>query len=86
MVYEWDETKRQINLGKHGVDFAQVEAFEWETALREPSTREGEARTFALGYIGERLHALAYVDRGDNVRIISLRKANLREENRYAAS
>ncbi len=86
MPYEWDEAKRQINIEKHGIDFEQVEAFEWETAFREPSIREGEARTFALGYIGDRLHALAYVDRGDNIRIISLRKAHPKERDRYAAS
>ena len=86
MIYEWDETKRQIDIGKHGIDFTQVEEFEWETAFREPSTREGEIRTFALGYIGNRLHALVYVERGANIRVISLRKAHPKEEDRYAAS
>ena len=47
--------------------------------------RSGEERVFALGYIGNRLHAIAYVERGEVTRIISLRKANPREENRYAA-
>ena len=47
--------------------------------------RHGEERVFALGYIGSRLHAIAYVDRGENVRIISMRKAHPKEEDRYAA-
>ena len=29
----WDETKREVNLDKHGLDFADVIYFEWETAL-----------------------------------------------------
>ena len=86
MPYEWDEAKRRTNLEKHGIDFEQVEAFQWETALLERSTREGEPRILALGYIGNRLHALVYVERGANIRVISLRKAHPKEEDRYAAS
>ncbi len=86
MPYEWDETKRQTNLGKHGIDFEQVEAFEWGTAHVEAQVRFGEQRYLAYGYIGDRLHALAYVTRGSNIRVVSLRKTNPREENRYAAS
>ena len=52
------------------------------TASYERSMRHGEERVFALGYIGNRLHAVAYVARGENARIISLRKANPRD--RYA--
>jgi hypothetical protein len=37
-----------------------------------------------IGYIGVRLYYLAYVDRGEIRRIISLRKASLREAKRYA--
>jgi uncharacterized DUF497 family protein len=32
----------------------------------------------AIGYIGDHLHVVVYVDRPDSRRIISLRKANLR--------
>jgi uncharacterized DUF497 family protein len=38
----------------------------------------------AFGYISNRLHYVVYVDRDDVRRIISLRKANSREEKRYA--
>ena len=86
MSFEWDEAKRQKNMEKHGIDFTQVETFEWETAYQEPSIRDGETRTFALGYIGNRLHALVFVRRGTNIRVISLRKAHPKEESRYAAS
>jgi len=38
----------------------------------------------AIAYIGDRLHYVVYVDRAEVRRIISLRKANLREVKRYA--
>lgn len=37
-----------------------------------------------LGYIGLRLFAMAFVERSDECRIISLRKANSREVKLYA--
>ena len=37
-----------------------------------------------IGYIELRLYYVVFVDRDDNRRVISLRKANKREENRYA--
>lgn len=44
----------------------------------------GEPRMVALAPIGERLYCVVYVDRGDNRRVISLRKANYREVIEYA--
>ncbi len=35
-------------------------------------------------FIGDRLHVMIYCRRSDAVRVISLRKANRREEKRYA--
>ena len=76
----------QTNLEKHGVDFEQVEAFRWETAQIEAHVRFGELRFGAYGYIGDRLHYLVFTMRGNARRVISLRKTNRTEENRYAAS
>jgi uncharacterized protein len=44
----------------------------------------GEARRCGIGYIGLRLFFVAFVDRAEGRRIISLRKANLKEVERYA--
>ena len=44
----------------------------------------GEDRVAAIGYIGLRLFFVVFVDRAEARRIISLRKANKREEKRYA--
>jgi len=37
-----------------------------------------------IGYIGDRLFNVVFVERGEERRIISLRKANQREVKRYA--
>jgi len=42
-----------------------------------------EVRWTALGFIGNRLHVLTYTVRGENIRLISLRKANKREREYY---
>ena len=44
----------------------------------------GEQREIAIAYIGRRLHVVVYVQRSLARRIISLRKANKREIERYA--
>ena len=81
--YEWDNSKAQDNLEKHGIGFTAIASFQWATAIIIPSDRSGESRWLALGYIGETLYALAYTTRGENRRIISLRRASARERRRY---
>ena len=39
--YEWDEVKRKANIAKHGVDFAAMDAFEWNTAVIELDDNAG---------------------------------------------
>jgi len=43
-----------------------------------------EVRFQAIGFIGDRLHVLVFTPRGKVTRVISLRKANRREERHYA--
>jgi uncharacterized protein len=86
-MYDWDETKRAKNLANHGVDFAIIEAFDWEQAIIEKDERRDypEERYRALGYIGNRLHAAVFTIRLGNIRLISLRKANKREVLKWLA-
>ena len=81
--YEWDEGKRLSNRVKHGVDFSEATGLEWDTAVVQYSPRGGEVRHTAIGLTGDRLHYLVYILRGNNRRIVSLRKANQRERRRY---
>ena len=82
--YEWDETKRESNIRKHGVDFRAMSAFEWDAAQEVFDDRHEEPRWIATGYIGHQLHVVVYTTRGDNVRLISLREAQPRESRHYA--
>lgn len=85
-MYDWDDDKRAANLEKHGVDFVDAVSFEWDSALTAEDDRQnyGETRFVSLGFIGPRLHVLVWTPRGNHFRIISLRKANARETQRYA--
>lgn len=87
MHYEFDSAKNQINLNKHGMALADAEGFEWETAVVHEDVRKqySERRLKAIGLIGDRLHVMIYCMRKDALRVISLRKANLREVKRYVA-
>jgi uncharacterized protein len=86
MNYEFDTAKDGINTAKHGLSLAEVESFDWETALilEDMRTQYAERRFTASGYIGERLYVMVFCLRADVVRVISLRKANKREEKNYA--
>jgi len=83
---EYDLTKDGINTRKHGVSLALAKFFEWDTALIEEDLRldYGERRFQATGYIGMRLYRMIFCPRGEKTRVISLRKANPREEKHYA--
>jgi len=85
MQYEWDENKRIANVARHKVDFASAVDFQWDTALETIDDRfdYGEERWVALGFIGNKLHIMVYTFRYQNIRIISLRKANKRERIYY---
>jgi uncharacterized DUF497 family protein len=85
MIFEWDEAKRIGNLAKHGVDFEAVRDFDWTTSTQSADRRwdYGEVRWQARGLIGARLHVLVFTWRGDRVRVISLRRANILEVKDY---
>ena len=82
----FDATKDRVNNAKHGVSLAEAGRFDWDTAVTWPDVRRnyGEARMIGIGYIGQRLYYVAFVERDSDRRIISLRKANDREVRRHA--
>jgi len=88
MLIAFDPAKDAANQEKHGVALIDAAFLEWDTVVTWQDVRFGydETRMCALGYIGERLYFVAFVDRGEFRRIISLRRANDREEKRYARS
>lgn len=86
MRFEWDQTKNEINIRKHGVDFADViEIFSHPLlALRDESANYGEERWIAIGWIELFVGVVVYTERAaDVVRIISARKATRYEASLY---
>lgn len=86
MHYEFDPVKDDSNFSKHGLHLSEVDDFDWETALILEDRRQAyaEPRFEAKGYVGERLCVMVFCLRVSAVRVISLRKANLREVKSYA--
>lgn len=88
MKFEWDDAKNQSNIEKHGIDFEDakqlfVDGF-W--FVQDERKDYGEPRFIGLGYINRRLLSVVFTERKPNkIRIISLRKANLREVQAYEA-
>ena len=41
--YEWDDTARQRNLKRHGVDFSDIHRFGWDAAITGSSSQDGES-------------------------------------------
>lgn len=87
MPIEWDEAKRASNIAKHGLDFAAIEAFEWDSALVRADVRfsYGEVRLTAIGLIGNRFHVVVFTVERRAVRVISLRRANRKEIENYVS-
>jgi len=84
----FDPAKSAANLEKHGVSLAAAETIEWDTlwAFHDQRRDFGEVRMIGYAYIGPRLYCVVYTDRGDTRHVISLRRANQREERNYAAT
>jgi len=85
MRIEFDSAKDEANRTKHGVSLILAGEVEWESALVWVDERfpYGEFRMIALAPKAETLYYVAFVDRGDARRIISLRRANRREVKHY---
>lgn len=83
--YEWDPGKAAINLHKHKIDFADaVPVLEDELAITVADDHPQEDRyvTIGLDALG-RVLVVVYTNRGENIRIISARKATPRERRQY---
>ena len=85
MHIEFDPAKDVANQTKHGVSLSVAGELNWEAALVWIDDRfeYGETRMIALAPKTEILYYVAFVDRGEVRRIISLRRANRREVKHY---
>ncbi len=85
MDYEWDENKNQLNIKKHTLNFEDSKEVLQNAHLLIKDIRYnyGESRYIAVGYLRKRLVIIVYTKRKDVYRIISMRKANEREQANY---
>ncbi|CAG0951345.1 hypothetical protein ANRL3_00257 [Anaerolineae bacterium] len=85
MRFEWDETKRRINLRRHGIDFVDGEnVFRGDTLTIEDTRLDyGETRYVRLGLLKGRVVAVIHTEQDNVIRIISIRKATKYEEEKY---
>lgn len=89
MKFEWNPEKNEINIRERGLDFADArEMFERNLLVAQDNRKEyGENRFIGVGYIQNRLMVVVFTKRKFNIiRIISLRKANKREQAKFKAS
>ncbi len=88
MNYEWDVAKADANFRKHKVHFADaVAVFGDDQALTIEDEREVERRFVTVGMDAfARILVVVYTWRGEDVRLISARKATASEREQYLRS
>ena len=88
MKITWDERKRAENLKNRKLDFADVERFDWDSALVTETYqgKRGERRFKAIGMLDGQAVAVIYSPLGSEaIQVISLRPASRKERKLYAA-
>ena len=85
MTYQWDNDKATANLRKHGIDFADaVSVFSDDLAITIPDERFDEERFITVGMDAfSRVLVVVYTWRGNEIRLISARKATRPERKQY---
>ena len=84
-MFVWDEAKRRLNLRKHGIDFADADRIFRGVTFTAEDTREdyGEQRFLTLGLLEDQVVSVAHTEQGEEIRIISIRKATKHEARFY---
>jgi uncharacterized DUF497 family protein len=82
--FEYDSVKSQNNKSKHGIDFEEAQLL-WNDPLRvEIQARSTtEPRSIVIGKIGDKHWSAIITNRGEAIRIISVRRARENEEEIY---
>ena len=87
MEFEWDEKKAANNLADHGVSFEEAKTV-FDDPLYvdfyDPDHSFGEHRFIIMGESRQgRLLMVSYTERGDNIRLISVRELTPAERRQY---
>ena len=84
MPFEYDPRKSQSNQEKHGIDFEAAQSL-WadEDRLEVPAKTIDESRSLVVGKIRDKYWSAVITYRGENVRIISVRRSRAEEIELY---
>jgi uncharacterized DUF497 family protein len=83
--FEWDDDKAAANERKHGVTFVEAATVFEDVDLLVNIDPVNPARFIAVGFSTvARVLVVVHVSRAERTRLISARRATLREENAYA--
>jgi hypothetical protein len=80
LTFEFDESKSQANLSKHGINFVDAQ-FLWNDPrlLEIPAKTEDEPRYLVIGLINGKHWSAVLTYRGVNIRVISVRRSRTEE-------
>ena len=84
--FRWDAGKAAVNVRNHGVAFDKaIKAFRDPFAIEQIDDSEGygEERVNLLGMCDGTILQVTYTERGDHIRIISVRQAEKHEQDDY---
>ena len=85
-MFEFDPAKSAANLAKHGIDFVQAQELWLDEGRAEVKSGGGaEVRWLLIGMIEDRYWTAVYTMRGENVRIISVRRSRTHEVRDYGS-
>lgn len=80
ITFEFDETKSQANLLKHGINFVDAQDLWNDPSLLEiPAKTEDEPRYLMIGLISTKHWSAVITYRGVNIRLISVRRSRTEE-------
>ena len=87
MKFVWDNNKALSNISKHGVSFEEantVLADFLSVTIPDPLHPDSEERLITIGQSERgRLLVVVHTEQGDVIRLISARRATVRERKRY---
>ena len=90
LIFEWKPQKAKSNLKKHGVSFEEASTAFQDTlslTIDDPLHSIDEERVVLIGMSNKnRLLVVVHAERGDNIRIISARKATKEERKNYESN
>ena len=87
MNFEYDKNKSSRNLSKHGIDFVEAQQLWLDEKMIEVELNfQDETRWMCVAKINSKYYSAFITYRGDNTRIISVRRSRKREILNYENS